>query len=179
MDRRAFLGALAAAGLAPAAQGHTIYNQWVVYRRKHLHIGCHRKDPRTFDLAKSVVAEINHALPEAAARAARAPFPGRLASLLATDQLEIAVLSWSHAAAIRAGEGEFAPYGPVPLSLLAPLDARHVLVVHQAFPVHHGWLVAAALSEVGMAEPPENAPDWHAGVAAYRRGDPMPPPGAN
>ena len=176
MDRRTTLALLAAWACAPAAGAHTIYNQWVVYRRKHLHIGCHRKDPVTFDLAKSVVADINHALPEAAARAARAPFPGRLASLMATGQLDVAVLSWPHVTEISAGAGDFEPYGPVPLRLLASLSSEHALVVHQDFPAHHGWLLAAALVDGGHepAVAPASAPALHDGALAFAAGDPLP-----
>ena len=37
-------GALAAAVLL---SGHTPYGQWVVYRKKHLLIGCHKADEPT------------------------------------------------------------------------------------------------------------------------------------
>ena len=123
------VGALAAptASLSPwNAQAHTLYGQWVVYRKKHLLIGCHRKDPLTFDLAKRIEAEFTHALPEAKARVARAPHPERLASLLGTDQLEIAVLAIAEAEAMAAGTGEFAPYGRQPLTLLADLQSAAV-----------------------------------------------------
>ena len=83
--RRGVLTGLAAGVLAPAAFAHTLYPQWVAYRRKHLLIGCHRKDNRTYELAQQLVGDINHALPKAKARPARTPHPERLASLIGTD----------------------------------------------------------------------------------------------
>lgn len=169
LTRRFALGLIAAGALAPAASAHTIYNQWVVYRRKHLHIGCHRQDDATYDLAQEVVWGINHALPEASARAARAPRPERLASLLGTDQLEIAVLAPDHAGAMMGGKGRFAPYGAIPLTLLADFGS-HLLVAHRDMPVHHGWLIAAALEQTPFGAPPSAGSGGlplHAGAAAF------------
>ncbi len=85
LTRRSLLTGLVA--LAPAADAHTLYNQWIVYRRKTLLIGSHRKDMGTYARALQLAEALGHLLPEAAARAARAPHPERLASLLATRQL--------------------------------------------------------------------------------------------
>ena len=108
--RRAAVLSLFAVGTTLVA-GHTPYGQWQVYRQKHLLIGCHREDPETYDLAQQVVATLDERLPEAAARPARARTAGRLASLLGTDQLKLAVLSEEDAAAMAVGAGRFAPYG--------------------------------------------------------------------
>ncbi|MEL6520694.1 MAG: hypothetical protein AAFQ66_07005, partial [Pseudomonadota bacterium] len=148
MRRRGFLTGALAASLPQVAGAHTLYNQWVVYRRKHLHIGCHKEDPPTFGLAHTVAAVINHVVPKAAARVARAPYPGRLASLLATDQLDVVILSWTDAAALAKGEGTFAPYGAVPIRTLSGFGPGHVVAAHRAFPDHHSWLLAAALAEI-------------------------------
>jgi hypothetical protein len=52
MNRRQAAGRLvAAAALVMLLGGHTPYGQWVVYRKKHLVIGCHREDPATYELA--------------------------------------------------------------------------------------------------------------------------------
>ena len=56
MNRRALLRAGATAAAAILLGGHTPYGQWVVYRKKHLLIGCHKEDPRTYVLAKEAVA---------------------------------------------------------------------------------------------------------------------------
>ena len=171
MIRRAFLAGLVAGAVAPVAQAHTLYPQWVAYRRKHLLIGCHRKDPETFRLTQALVARINHALPKAKARAARAPHPERLASLIGTGQMEVAVLPVSEALAMRAGEGKFAPYGRIGLMQISGFGA-HVLVADSGFPDRHGWMLSAALEEgaITQATSDSAALPLHPGVIARRDG---------
>ena len=164
------------AAVATLFCGHTPYGQWTVYRKKHLLIGCHKRDPVTYDLAKQVVAVLGDHLPSAKARVARAPTPGRLASLLGTDQLHVAVLSWADAARMSAGEADFKPYGAIPLRLLAPVAERS-LIAHATLPARHAWLVAAALSDnaiVKNATLDQQALPWHPGAEAFRNGAPEP-----
>ena len=167
-------GALAAAVLL---SGHTPYGQWVVYRKKHLLIGCHRTDPPTYDLAKRAVALLEEHLPAAKARPARAPDARRLASLLGTEQLDVAILDGERAAAMRAGSGRFTPYGPVALNLLVPLEGR-LLVSRTDFPERHAWLVTGALAGTALAPAPEPADEhsvaWHPGSRAFLEGQPEP-----
>ena len=173
MTRRSVLAGLAAGAFAPAASAHTLYNQWIVYRRKTLLIGSHRKDLRTYEFALELAETVNHMLPEASARAARAPHPERLASLLATRQMDLAMLAFETASAIRAGDGPFSPYGPVPLTAIAAEDG-YLLAAHRDFTPHHGWLIAAALDE-GGSTPGTGVSDFdlHEGVAAYLAGMPV------
>ena len=180
MNRRQFLTrGLAAAGIYLLAGGHTPFNQWVVYRKKHLLIGCHRKDPLTYDLAKLLVAQLEEHLPAAKARVARAPTAGRLASLLGTDQLEIAVLAAADARDMAVGRGDFAPYGPVPLRVLAPVSGK-VMIAHADFPPRHAWLVSDAIlgGDPAKAAPglPEFDLPWHEGTGSWIAGEPVPEP---
>jgi len=173
--RRAVLGgglAAAACALAPAAMAHTPYRQWVVYRKTHLLIGCHRGDPTAYDLARAVAAELAHHLPTSRARVARAPAASRLASLLATDQLDVAVLGPADARAMRAAEGVFAAYGTIDLRTLAILPDRRALFAHARFPADHTELVTEALVgspvapfEAQLGEPPG---PWHPAALAAR-----------
>lgn len=168
--RRAILSGIAAGLIAPAAASHTLYGQWVAYRRKHLLIGCHRKDLATYDLALRLVDRINHSLPAAKARAARAPHPQRLASLLGTDQMEVAVLSVADAIEMSEGRGRFAPYGRLPLTRVAEFGP-YLLIADADFPARHGWMLAASLDDAGQsAEPAADVFDWHHGVSLYRAG---------
>ncbi|MGA9254417.1 MAG: hypothetical protein WBV71_18465 [Roseobacter sp.] len=175
LTRRLFVTALAAAATAPAAGAHTMFNQWVVYRQKHLLIGCHRKDMTTYELALQLSETLAHLLPEASSRPARAPHPQRLASLLGTRQLELAVLAKGTASDIKTASGPFSPYGLVPLQQLAIVD-EHVLVAHRDFTPNHAWLLASALDQSGLdltSPDGEDSLDLHRGVAAYIDGVPM------
>ena len=169
--RRTVLGMLAAGAFAPVAGAHALFPQWVAYRRKHLLIGCHRKDNRTFELAETLVGEINHALPKAKARAARTPHPERLASLIGTDQIELAVLSRVEAHQMRDGAGKFRPYGRLELTRLGDFS-DYVLVAEAGFPDRHAWMVRAALADAGLAQDTNSAPalPLHPGAVAWAEG---------
>ena len=165
------LGAITVAGGMPPAMAHTLYGQWITYRKKHLLIGCHRKDAETFRLANLVVKTINQAYPKAKARPARTPHPDRLASLLGTDQMDVAVLGRDEAVQIAGGKGRFAAYGRIDLTWLAAMD-KHVLAVHARFPDHHAWMLADALAHEGLSGTFEGL-SHHPGAAAFRQGVPL------
>jgi hypothetical protein len=178
MNRRQLLKLPAAAGLAMLLGGHTPYGQWVVYRRKHLLIGCHRADPRTYELAQEVVGVLDDHLPHANSRVARAPDARRIASLLGTDQLETSVLRESEVVAMLHGSGDFVPFGAIALRLLAPVGDR-LLVARADFPELHAWLVTGALVGTELAPDPDPVADfgvpWHPGSVASMEGQPAPP----
>jgi hypothetical protein len=167
----AFLGgAVLTACLPSISASHTLYPQWLAYRKKHLLIGCHRKDMETWRQAERLVNELNHALPKAKARVARAPHPERLASLIGTDQMEIAILSRDDAVEMAGGQGKFAPYGQIPLTRIADLDS-HVLVADADLPQRHAWMLASALGENGRDKRQTNAAlPLHPGASAKRGG---------
>jgi hypothetical protein len=173
--RKQFLRAGFAAAAGLLLSGHTPYQQWVVYRRKHLLIGCHKDDPRTYDLAKQTVAALTEHLPAAKARVARAPHAGRLASLLGTGQMDVAILDAANAAAMSKGTGAFAPYGQTALRLLAPVNDR-ILVAQADFPLRHAWLLTSALAGSDLETAHDFAADvaWHPGSADFLQGRPEP-----
>ncbi len=181
MNRRTALRLSIGAAAALLLGGHTPYGQWVVYRKKHLLIGCHKLDPETYYLAKRVVALLAEHLPAAKSRVARAPDAGRLASLLGTAQMAVAVLSPADAAAMLAGTGRFEPYGAVPLRLLMPVAGR-LLIARSDFPARHAWLVTGALTGTELAPAPQSAgvplgdPGilWHPGSVTFLEGRPEP-----
>ena len=178
MNRRQLLQLPLACGLVALLGAHTPYGQWVVYRRKHLLIGCHRRDPRTYELAGQAVALLDEHLPDASARIARAPDARRIASLIGTDQIEVAVLGRAEAAAMAEGSGAFAPYGPIGLRFLAPVRDR-LLVSRAAFPNRHAWLVTGALLGTDLAplwvEWSDDLLPWHPGSEAFLQGRAAPP----
>lgn len=163
--RRTVLAGLAA-WAAPAA-AHTPYRQWVVYRRKHLLIGCHRDDPAGHAAATALSRHLETHLPTARSRVARAPAATRLAALLATDQLDVAVLQPDEVRAMRGAAGPFIAYGRLPLTTLAALGTGHLVVAHARFPDEHAALVAEALGDAPAAA---DAPWWTAPAAPWHPG---------
>jgi hypothetical protein len=171
--RRHFMKMLAAATVAStSAIAHTPYGQWIVYRKKHLLIGCHREDPETYILAKAVVQDFEHDLEEANARVARAPRPERRASLLATDQMDVAILDPASASEMSAGTGRFGPYGEIPLCIIGSTK-DHIFVGHERMPERHAWLIAMALDSGGnfsVKRLSSTSLALHPGAAAYADG---------
>ena len=165
MNRRGFLALAGAAFAAPAA-AHTPYGQWVVYRRKHLLIGSHRGDLRTYDLAQLVVSVLARELPEAQARVARGPRPQRIASLMGTGQLFLAVVSVDEAGRMARAEAPFEGYRPTPLHALAAIEGDYLLFAAPEFPDDHAHMVTEAVDHGGLGTPP-SAVAIHPGAAAY------------
>ena len=175
-SRRHFLFGLALAATSVAAAGaHTPYGQWVVYRQKHLIIGAHRGDERTYELAQAVVAALDKELPEARARIARGPRPQRIASLLGTGQIFIAVLSESEAELMAEARPPFDGYTPTPLSVLAVLGGGYLLVATPDLPADHAWLITQALGHAQLGDAPKGKGlPVHSGAAAFWSGAPLP-----
>ena len=177
--RRRVLAALAAAAACPAA-AHTPYRQWVVYRQKHLLIGAHRGDARTYELAQRVVAVLAEELPAAKARIARGPRPQRIASLIGTGQLLLAVLSRPEAARMARALPPFEGYRPAALRPLAALADGYALYGSEDLPLDHAWLVTQALDHAKLGAAPgaealagESLP-LHPGAEAFWAGAPLP-----
>jgi hypothetical protein len=165
MNRRHFIqicaGALSGAcGLSASA--HTPYRQWVVYRKKHLMIGCHRENLQTWELAKKIQTLLAQELPDARSRIARARTSGRLASLMGTDQLDSAVLEIPVAKSIMLATDGFEPYGPVDIRTIALLG-NYTYVVKKNLPDDHVSLLASALSHIADSDVKTVSPEvpWH------------------
>ena len=181
MKRRSFLRLGMALAALTLLSGHTPYRQWVVYRKKHLLVGCHRSDSVTYALAQSCVEVLATHLPEARARVARARDLRRLADLLNSDQLKTVILSPQAAQEMASGYPSDRIRTPVPLTGLAPLALPEVgerfLFAHRDLPARHAWLISAALFESSLTRstPLTGMPlDWHPGSQGYLGGDPLP-----
>ncbi|MFQ5954767.1 MAG: hypothetical protein ACE5JZ_06875 [Kiloniellales bacterium] len=184
MNRRAFLGSALILGAAVLASGHTPYRQWTVYRQRHLLILTSRTDAPSFPLGKRVAEVLAAHLPSSKARVTRAPYTRRIASLIATKQMDVAILARDDAASLFTGRGPFAEYGPVPLRTLIGLG-DYLLVCRDDFPARHAYLVAATLSRnrdrlpvavsAGEDSPPDATVPTHPGAQAFFEG--RSPPG--
>lgn len=174
-SRRTCIAAMLAVAMQPmSAHAHTPYKQWAVYRQKHLLIGCQKDVPATYDLSKQIVAHLESELPAASARVARAPAASRLASLLATDQLNIAILAPDIAQAMATGSDKFAAYGSIELTTLLAMD-EFLLVGHSRLKDHHCWQITKALEPFrNQSSFSKNVLPWHRGSELYLLGEPIP-----
>jgi hypothetical protein len=146
-----------------------------VYRRRNLFIVASRTDATAVGLAQALVKGLARELPESHARFTRATDPVRIASLLATGQLDVAIVSKDEAASMHAGLGAFKGIGPIPLRLLAELGS-HLLVTVEGFRDRHAFLLAEAIEHLRSSLPlaaalslPLPIPE-HPGAAAYGSG---------
>jgi hypothetical protein len=177
--RRRILEGLAATFLLTAVSAHTPYGQWTVYRQRNLFIVASRKDPPALDLAKILVEGLAIELPQSHARMTRASDVVRIASLLATGQLEVAIISREAATAMFAGSGDFEAVGPVPIRVLAKLDG-HLLVTVASFKARHAYLLTAAVEHLRPSlhlspGPTQSQPiPDHPGALRYHLGEPAP-----
>jgi hypothetical protein len=179
LGRRGFLRLVAAAAASIALSAHTPYGQWTVYRRRNLFVVASRTDDAALALARTVVAGLARELPEARARVTRATDPVRIASLLATGQLELAVVARAEAEAMLAGSGDYRAVGPTRLRAIVELG-EHALVTIEDFKQTHAYLLARAVDHMRAELPVGAAPTRppmlpeHPGALAYRLGRPLP-----
>lgn len=146
MNRRQFLQSGSAFGLLLPVLGHAPYPQWNVYRKRNLFILASRTDAPSYELGKAIAQNLATHLPKSHAHIARTPDMGRIASLLSTEQVEVAVLPREMAALMATGEAPFEPYGAVPLTILWEFG-RYVLVAHANMPDHHAYQVTQTLAQ--------------------------------
>ncbi|MEM7251914.1 MAG: hypothetical protein AAF493_10855 [Pseudomonadota bacterium] len=182
--RRSFLfyvvGIATAALTHSIAHAHSPYRQWGIYRRRHLMIGTSRENEPTYELGRQLVETLAELLPESAARVTRARTVYRLASLLAANQLALALLTAEDAMKIIEGTGRFESIGPTALHSLAQI-AGFQLVSDQNFPAHHAWRVSRTFIEhpsrfpnTAVVPPTTVALRLHPGSEAARNGLPQP-----
>jgi len=179
--RRAILRHMLLAGVWLWSAGHTPYNQWNVYRQKHLLILTSKADPEGYALGQRIAETLLERLPSSKARVTRAPDLARVASLIATKQLDVAVLRRDDARAMILGAPPFASFGGVPLRVVADFGT-HILVSRDDFPAAHAYRIAAALRGFGEGSSKATtvstgdpaSPPFHDGAAAFLHGSPPP-----
>lgn len=188
MKRRQFLTLTAGSAGWFLLSGHSPYRQWIVYRETHLIILTSRDDLGADDLGETFAAVLRGALPDSKAAVGRGPRVQRIASLIATQQVAVGVVSRPNALAMYHGEGAFQQYGAIPLRVLVQNDAYR-LVCRDDFLPQHGYLLTEALMEhtltqeganLGLSVPGRNAADIgeippHEGALAFAEGRPLGP----
>lgn len=142
-------------GAALALQGHAPYRQWQVYRKSRLLIVASAEDPGAVRAAEAVAGVLATHLPESRAMMTRAPETRDLVSLLATRQLDVALLAAKDARA--AAEGRTPVGQPVPLRAMAALGP-HLLVCREEVPAARVLEIVRALAEHWEGSAPSDVP---------------------
>jgi TRAP-type uncharacterized transport system substrate-binding protein len=181
MQRRLCLRGVAAAAALWLLSGHSPYRQWDVYRKARLVLLASAADETSVRLAQALAQIFAQRLPESRATHARARDTNDLVRLLASKQLEVAVMREADAYAAYSGAAPFADNGRVALRTLALLGA-HLFVCREEVPKAAGYLLVEALAErwdridsamVAHASSPKPAQPLrlplHAGALEYYR----------
>jgi hypothetical protein len=188
MQRRSFISRLSlASALAwfPAAEtlAHTPYRLWDVFRKRNMQIMTSHADYTGDDIGDAWVAVLRENLPLSRAMVSRTHDMPRIASLLKTDQVKSAVLSYMHARLMFTGEPPFEEFAPLQLEILVD-NGKYLLVTRPDLPLYHGYLVTTALMEAAdklqLVNPGNGRFGMvvHSGAQAYFRGEKLGPPPA-
>lgn len=179
MKRRALLKSVLAGAALLLTPAHTPYRQWVVYRQRHLLILTSRGEGSSYALGRNLAEVLAARLPASQARVVRAPHMARIASLISTKQIDVALMARGDAVALMTGRAPFVDYGPVPLRVIAGLG-RFLLICREDFPARHAYLVAETMSEhraeltATLTPGQGEGVPTHPGALAYYQGKPLP-----
>ncbi|MFN0316882.1 MAG: hypothetical protein ACKVQA_17830 [Burkholderiales bacterium] len=174
--RQAF--ALLAGLMAMPVFAHSPYRQWAVFRQRFLLVTTTRDDKGSDDLGEEIARIVLAQLPESRAQVSRARDWSVLASLLTTQQTELAVMGKARAAALFKGEPPYQDFGPSPLRVI--VETQHYrLVCREDFPAHHAYLLSEALMQekdaLGFGIPGDSPVPAHPGALAFIRAQGLPP----
>jgi TRAP-type uncharacterized transport system substrate-binding protein len=145
IERRALaLCFIALAGLL--LPGHSPYAQWYAYRAKHLVVVTDGQRPGAMELATTVASAVTAKWPESKAVAAEARSPAEALHLLATGQLQLALVRSADARDAMEGRGWFTGEEKLPLRAIAVLGTD-VLIVLQTYPRDRAQRLARAIAD--------------------------------
>jgi TRAP-type uncharacterized transport system substrate-binding protein len=146
LNRRGWLRAAGAGALWLALCGHSPYRQWDVYRKTRLVLLTTAADPQSVRLGSALAKLYLQRLPESRATMARARDGNDLVRLLASRQLDIAVMREPDAHAALAGKAPYADAGGVRLRALAALG-EHLFVCREEVPAGSVYMLVEALAD--------------------------------
>jgi TRAP-type uncharacterized transport system substrate-binding protein len=146
VSRRGWLRVAGAGALWLALCGHSPYRQWDVYRKTRLVLLATAADPQSVQLGSALAKIYLQRLPESRATLARARDANDLVRLLASRQLDIAVMREPDAHAALAGKAPYADTGGVRLRVLAALG-EHLFVCREEVPNGSVYMLVEALAD--------------------------------
>jgi hypothetical protein len=145
MNRRAALRCAAAGGLWLALSGHSPYRHWEVHRKTRLVVLVSATEQRSVVLGRLLAALYAKQLPASRATMARARDTNDLLRLMASKQLEVALLREPDARAAFAGAPPYGDNGALPLRALAVLG-EFLFVSREDLSNASAYMLAEALA---------------------------------
>jgi TRAP-type uncharacterized transport system substrate-binding protein len=119
MKRRQFVEIMLATGLWAMLTGHSPYKQWDVFRKTRLVLLVNASEENSVKIGVALTEFYAKQLPDSRATYARAKNKHDMIRLLASKQLEVALLHEGDAYAALSGMEPYADNGKVPLRALA------------------------------------------------------------
>ena len=185
MQRRSFLSRLSLAaamsGLPAMAWAHTPYRFWDVFRKRNMQILTSHADYTGDETGDAWVAVLRENLPLSRAMVSRTLDLRRSASLLKTNQVKMAVLSYEEAQLLSNGKPPYEQFYPLVLEILID-NGQYLLVTLPDLPLYHGYLVTTALMEsadkLHLVNPGQGrfGMGVHSGAMAVYKGEKLAPP---
>lgn len=172
MSRRALLRIAAAVGACVLLTAHSPYRQWDVYRKTRLVIVASFEEQEAVRLGRRVAATLARHIPQSRAMLSRARDTNDLIRLVASKQLDVALVDEANAHAAASGARGFPDGAKVPLRSLAQIGP-YLLVCRADFPRAHAYQIAETLAAewreiIGPAtEPAGPRPSASARVALH------------
>jgi TRAP-type uncharacterized transport system substrate-binding protein len=146
MQRRLCIRLLGAGAAVSLLSGHSPYRQWDTYRKARLVLLVSAADEAAVRLAQALAALFANRLPKSRATYARARDTNDAIRLLASKQLDVALLRESDAHAALTGAEPFADNGGVALRTLG-VFGEHLFVCLEGVPEASAHMLAETLTE--------------------------------
>jgi TRAP-type uncharacterized transport system substrate-binding protein len=146
MNRRRLLRLTVAGGLWLALSAHSPYRQWEVHRKTRLVLLVSATEKQSVLLGSMLAAIYVQHLPESRATMARARDNNDVVRLMASKQLDVALLRERDAYAALVGEGPYADSGAPRLRALAVLG-DYVFVCRDDLPAASAYMLTETLAE--------------------------------
>jgi TRAP-type uncharacterized transport system substrate-binding protein len=141
------------------------------------------QDPGSGEIGEMLAKQLRKVLPESGARVAREPTAARVASVLSTEQGNLAVIAYDIALEMYRGQPPFQAVGPIELRVLVE-NYKYQVVCRADFRRDPGYLVAEALMkdpeplkltvpERPAARAGRDSIPTHPGALAFSKGEPL------
>lgn len=153
-----------------SAFAHSPYGQWDTFRSRYLQIVTNKLDTEGDKLGEEIADTLRKDLPASRALVSRAPNVERIASLLYTDQVKVAVISHKDLKELLAIED----FKNSPISILLD-NGTYFVVARNDLPAYHGYLISKTLYDnkwLRFKEPEKNKSGLviHPGTTAMLKG---------
>lgn len=119
---------------------HSPYNNWDAFRNKYLQIATNKVDTEGDVLGEQIVLTLRHNVPASRALVTRAPDLDRIASLLYTNQIKVALLSSTDMQQLVSME----LYKDLPITILLH-NEKYFLIARSDMPEQHVHIICRTL----------------------------------